>query len=196
MTHTENERQVWLSHPSQGLTWEERVILKPESSSILNYIRKFEILQIKGKCIISKLMTTRNIFIFDSTERKDKKKKSTKNLKQQNTRIKQKRKFWNWPERKSQHVHTNTSGLTAAFSSEMIMEVGKWWPNTFNMYKQHDQMQILYILKTPPQSNGEIFKSNQEIKLKTWKKKQGPSDWIIWYKNLELLKKVPLEARI
>lgn len=169
MTHTENERQVWLSHPSQGLTWEERVILKPESSSILNYIRKFEILRIKGKCVISKLMTTRNIFIFDSTERKDKKKKSTKNLKQQNTRIKQKRKFWNWPERKSQHVHTNTSGLTAAFSSEMIMEVGKWWPNTFNMYKQHDQMQILYILKTPPQSNGEIFKSNQEIKLKTWK---------------------------
>lgn len=172
MTHTENERQVWLSHPSQGLTWEERVILKPESSSILNYIRKFEILQIKGKCVISKLMTTRNIFIFDSTERKDKKKKSTKNLKQQNTRIKQKRKFWNWPERKSHHVHTNTSGLTAAFSSEMIMEVGKWWPNTFNMYKQHDQMQILYILKTPPQSNGEIFKSNQELKLKTWKRKR------------------------
>lgn len=196
MTHTENERQVWLSHPSQGLTWEERVILKPESSSILNYIRKFEILQIKGKCVISKLMTTRNIFIFDSTERKDKKKKNTKNLKQQNTRIKQKRKFWIWPERKSYHVHTNTSGLTAAFSSEMIMEVGKWWPNTFNMYKQHDQMQILYILKTPPQSNGEIFKSSQEIKLKTWKKKEGPSDWIIWYKNLELLKKVPLEARI
>lgn len=172
MTHTENEHQVWLSHPSQGLTWEEQVILKPESSSILNYIRKFEILQIKGKCVISKLMTTRNIFIFDSTERKDKKKKSTKNLKQQNTRIKQKRKFWNWPERKSQHVHTNTSGLTAAFSSEMIMEVGKWWPNTFNMYKQHDQMQILYILKTPPQSNGEIFKSNQELKLKTWKRKR------------------------
>lgn len=174
MTYTENERQVWLSHPSQGLTWEERVILKPESSSILNYIRKFEILQIKGKCVISKLMTTRNIFIFDSTERKDKKKKSTKNLKQQNTRIKQKRKFWNWPERKSQHVHTNTSGLTAAFSSEMIIEVGKWWPNTFNTYKQHDQMQILYILKTPPQSNGEIFKSNQEIKLKTLKKRKVP----------------------
>lgn len=81
--NTENEHQVWLRHPSQGLTWEERewVTLKLESSNILNYIRKFEILQIKGKCVISKQMTTRNIFIFDSIARKDKKKKEYKELK-------------------------------------------------------------------------------------------------------------------
>lgn len=104
--NTESERQVWLSHPSQGLTWEDWVTLKLESRNILNYIRNFWNLTNKGEmCYFEADGYKKHFHIWQYWKRK---KKSTKNLKQQNTRIKQKRKYWNWPARKSQYVNMYT----------------------------------------------------------------------------------------
>lgn len=102
-------------------------------------------------------MATRNIFIFDSTVNKEKKKKEHKEFKATKYKNKTEEKILKLTREKistCKHVHTNASGLTAAFTSEMTMEIGKEWSSTLNMYKQPDQIctYTLYIPKTPPKS--------------------------------------------